>query len=57
MAALPFYDRAKVIAPLDCLPALGGDAHIALDPVLTNLLNACCLHQRYFRFISRSSAP
>ena len=49
LASLPFYDRAKVVALLDGLPALGDDARTALDPVLMILLSACCLHQRYFR--------
>jgi asparagine synthase (glutamine-hydrolysing) len=49
LASLPFYDRAKVVALLDRLPALGADAHTALDPVLMILLSACCLHQRYFQ--------
>jgi asparagine synthase (glutamine-hydrolysing) len=49
MASLPFYDRAKVVALLDDLPALGDDLRTALDPVLMILLSACCLHQRYFR--------
>src|SRR6516165_9261099 len=44
--ALPFYDRAKVVALLDDLPALGDAARTALDPVLMILLSACCLHQR-----------
>jgi asparagine synthase (glutamine-hydrolysing) len=49
MDSLPFYDRAKVVALLDGLPALGDDARIALDPVLMILLSACCLHQSYFQ--------
>jgi asparagine synthase (glutamine-hydrolysing) len=49
MASLPFYDRAKVVAMLDDLPALGDDARTALDPVLMILLSACCLQQRYFQ--------
>jgi asparagine synthase (glutamine-hydrolysing) len=49
MASLPFYDRAKVVALLDGLPALGDEARTALDPVLMILLSACCLHQRYIQ--------
>jgi asparagine synthase (glutamine-hydrolysing) len=49
LAALPFFDRAKVVALLDGLPALADDARTALDPVLMILLSACCLHQRYFQ--------
>jgi asparagine synthase (glutamine-hydrolysing) len=47
--SLPFYDRGKVVALLDGLPALGDAARTALDPVLMILLSACCLHQRYFQ--------
>ncbi len=49
LACLPFYDRAKVIALLDGLPALADAARTAFDPVLMVLLSACCLHERYFR--------
>src|SRR5262249_2343478 len=48
LAALPFYDRAKVVALLDGLPALADAARTAVDPVLMILLSACCLQQRYF---------
>jgi len=47
MASLPFYDRTKVVAMLDGLPTLDDAARAALDPVLTILLSACCLNQRY----------
>jgi asparagine synthase (glutamine-hydrolysing) len=49
LPSLPFYDRAKVVALLDDLPALDNAARTALDPVLMILLSACCLHQRYFQ--------
>jgi asparagine synthase (glutamine-hydrolysing) len=49
LAALPFYDRAKLVALLDGLPALGDAARTALDPVLMIVLSACCLQQRYFQ--------
>jgi asparagine synthase (glutamine-hydrolysing) len=48
LASLPFYDRAKVVALLDELPALDIDARAAIDPVLMILTSACFLHQRYF---------
>ena len=48
LASLPFYDSGKVVALLDCLPALGDAPRTALDPVLMILLGACCLHQGYF---------
>jgi hypothetical protein len=47
--SLPFYDRGRVVALLDSLPALGDAARTALDPVLMILLSACCLHQQYFQ--------
>lgn len=47
LASLPFYDRARVIALLDGLPALGDEARTALDPVLMILLSACALHEQY----------
>jgi len=47
IASLPFYDRTKVVAMLDGLPTLDDAARAALDPVLTILLSACCLNQRY----------
>jgi asparagine synthase (glutamine-hydrolysing) len=47
LASLPFYDRAKVVALLDGLPALSEDARIAFDPVLMVLLSACGLHERF----------
>jgi len=47
LASLPFYDRAKVIALLDRLPALGDEARTALDPVLMILLCSCTLHERF----------
>src|SRR5262249_52811862 len=49
LASLPFYDRAKVVALLDELPALDIDGRAALDPLLMILVSACCLHQRYFQ--------
>ena len=47
LAAVPFYDRAKVVALLDQLPALGEEARTVMDPVLMILLSACCLQERF----------
>ena len=47
LASLPFYDRAKVVAVLDGLPAFSDAARTALDPILMLLLSACSLHERY----------
>jgi asparagine synthase (glutamine-hydrolysing) len=45
--SLPFYDRTKVIALLDRLPALDDKARTALDTILMILLSACTLHERF----------
>jgi hypothetical protein len=45
----PSTTGGKVVALLDDLPALGDAARTALDPGLTVLLSACCLHRRYFQ--------
>src|SRR5262249_39635622 len=47
MASLPFYNRTKVVALLDDLPALADEARTPLAPVRTILRSACCLHRRY----------
>ena len=41
LAALPFFDRAKVVALLDALPALDEGSRTASDPALMILLSAC----------------
>ena len=47
LAALPFYDRAKVVALLDRLPAMDAAARTAYDPILMIVLSACVLHERF----------
>jgi asparagine synthase (glutamine-hydrolysing) len=47
LASLPFFDQKKVIALLDLLPSLDIEARTAYDTVLTMLLSACCLHERF----------
>jgi asparagine synthase (glutamine-hydrolysing) len=47
MAALPFFDRAKVVALLDDLHALDEASRTAYDPALMILLSACALHAGY----------
>jgi asparagine synthase (glutamine-hydrolysing) len=47
LASLPFYDRSKVVALLDRLPAMDAGAITAMDPVLMSLLSACVLHERF----------
>ena len=47
LAAMPFFDRAKVVALLDRLPAMDAAARTAIDPALMILLSACMLQERY----------
>jgi asparagine synthase (glutamine-hydrolysing) len=47
LAALPFFDPAKVVAVLDGLPALSENDRTAYDPALMIMLSACALHERY----------
>lgn len=47
LAAVGFYDRAKVVALLDRLPDLDAAARTVLDPVLMVVLSACCLQERF----------
>ena len=47
MEAMPFYDRAKVVALLDSLPGMDDAARTAVDPALMMLLSACVLQERF----------
>jgi asparagine synthase (glutamine-hydrolysing) len=47
LAALPFFDRAKVVALLDALPTLDEGSRTAYDPALMILLSACALQIGY----------
>ena len=47
LRALPFFDRRKVVALLDRLPAMDDGARTAIDPVLMILLSAWTLQQRF----------
>jgi hypothetical protein len=44
LAALPFFDRDKVVALFDELPLLDEPARTAYDPAFMVLMNACALH-------------
>jgi asparagine synthase (glutamine-hydrolysing) len=46
-AGLPFYDRKKVTAMLDGLPALAERERVAMEPVLMMILTSHLLHQRF----------
>jgi asparagine synthase (glutamine-hydrolysing) len=47
LAAMPFYDRAKVIRLLDSLPAMDDAARTAVDPALMVMLSACMLQEQF----------
>jgi asparagine synthase (glutamine-hydrolysing) len=47
LAALPFFDPAKVAALLDELPTLDEGIRTAYDPALMIVLSACALHAGY----------
>jgi len=47
LASLPFYDRKKVTALLDRLPAMSQADRVGWDPVLMSLLSACVIQERF----------
>jgi asparagine synthase (glutamine-hydrolysing) len=47
MAAVPFFDRYKVVRFLDRLPSMDESTRVAVDGVLMNLLSACVLQKRF----------
>jgi asparagine synthase (glutamine-hydrolysing) len=47
LRALPWFDRDRVIAWVDALPALAPDAARAAEPILMTILSACALQQRF----------
>jgi asparagine synthase (glutamine-hydrolysing) len=47
LAALPFFDRSKVVGLLDSLPGMDDGARTAIDPVLMVLTSACVLQERF----------
>jgi asparagine synthase (glutamine-hydrolysing) len=46
LGALPFFDRGRVVALLDRLPAMDPGERAAHDPALMAVLSACVLQQR-----------
>jgi asparagine synthase (glutamine-hydrolysing) len=46
-AAVPFFDRARVLALVERLPALDATERSATDPVLMMALTACFLQRRF----------
>ncbi|HTL54444.1 MAG TPA: asparagine synthase (glutamine-hydrolyzing) [Candidatus Limnocylindrales bacterium] len=47
LSAVPFYDKKKVVALLDRVPAMPSDDRIAWDPILMSVLSACVIQQRF----------
>ena len=47
LAAMPFFDRAAVVALLDRLPAMDTGARVANDQILMLLVSLCALQERY----------
>jgi len=47
LGSLPFYDRKKVVALLDQLPAMSDSDRVGWDPVLMSVLSACVIHERF----------
>ena len=47
LASLPFYDQRKVVDLLDTLPAMSEADQVGWDPVLTSVLSACLIQQRF----------
>jgi asparagine synthase (glutamine-hydrolysing) len=47
LAALPFYDRTKIVALLDRAPGMDMASQSALDNVFVGVLSACLLQERF----------
>ncbi|MBW0001729.1 MAG: asparagine synthase (glutamine-hydrolyzing) [Verrucomicrobia bacterium] len=47
LASLPFYDRKKIVALLDRLPAMPDSDRVGWDPVLMSVLSACVIQERF----------
>ena len=47
LESLPFYDQKKVIAVLDQLPEMSDSDRMGWDPVLTSILSACVIQERF----------
>jgi asparagine synthase (glutamine-hydrolysing) len=47
LASLPFYEQRKVVKMLDDLPGMTEGERTGLDPVLTSILSACVLQERF----------
>ena len=47
LAAMPFFDRKKVITLLDNLDTMDENARVAYDPILMTVLSMCVLQERF----------
>ena len=47
LAAVPFYDQAKVVGILDRLPEMTPVERVSWDGPLTSILSACVLQERF----------
>ena len=47
LSALPFYDKKKVVALLDRVPAMSASDSITWDPILMSVLSACVIQKRF----------
>ena len=47
LAAIPFFDRSKVIGLLDGLHAMDDSSRVANDQILMLITSACVLNERY----------
>lgn len=47
LRSMPFYDRSRVVALLDSLPAMDDAQRTAVDPALMMLLSACMLQEKF----------
>ena len=47
LESLRFYDQKKVVAVLDQLPEMSDSDRMGWDPVLTSILSACVIQDRF----------
>jgi hypothetical protein len=47
LKAMPFFDQKKVVKVLDGLSAMDDGEKTVIDQVLTLMLSACALQERY----------
>jgi asparagine synthase (glutamine-hydrolysing) len=47
LAAMPFFDRKKVLGVLDSLDTMDESARVAYDPIIMTTLSMCVLQERF----------